>query len=69
MISKNMFSFLYLKSNKVLTGLLESLFSGTEPGWSTSTLSEAMALSVSASSLSDWPGATGDPARSEGPLV
>lgn len=35
--------------------LLVSVSSGTEPGCSTSTLREAMALTVSASSFSDWP--------------
>lgn len=35
--------------------LLVSVLSGTEPGCSTSTLSEAIALTVSASSFSDWP--------------
>lgn len=42
---------------------LVSPSSGTELGCSTSTLSDAMALTVSASSFSDWP------SRSECPLV
>lgn len=58
-----------IKLSLCTADLLVSVLSGTEPGCSTSTLRDAMALTVSASSFSDWPWAPKGPSSSECPLV